>query len=85
MTGALRALGARIEETADGAIIHGGGLAGGRIDSHGDHRIAMAGAVAAQVAGGAVAIADCANVATSFPGFVPLATAAGFALAEDPS
>jgi 3-phosphoshikimate 1-carboxyvinyltransferase len=85
MAGALRALGARIEETADGAIIHGGGLAGGRIDSHGDHRIAMAGAVAAQVARGAVAIADCANVATSFPGFVPLATAAGFALAEDPS
>jgi 3-phosphoshikimate 1-carboxyvinyltransferase len=85
MAGALRALGARVEETADGAIIHGGVLAGGRIDSHGDHRIAMASAVAAQVAGGAVAIADCANVATSFPGFVPLATAAGFALADDPS
>jgi 3-phosphoshikimate 1-carboxyvinyltransferase len=44
----------------------------------------MASAVAAQVAGGAVAIADCANVATSFPGFVPLATQAGFALAESP-
>jgi 3-phosphoshikimate 1-carboxyvinyltransferase len=42
----------------------------------------MASAVAAQVSGGSVAIADCANVATSFPGFVPLAASAGFALAE---
>jgi 3-phosphoshikimate 1-carboxyvinyltransferase len=85
MAGALRALGARIEETEDGAIIHGGVLTGGRIDSHGDHRIAMASAVAAQVAGGTVAIADCANVATSFPGFVPLAVQAGFALAGEQS
>jgi 3-phosphoshikimate 1-carboxyvinyltransferase len=85
MASALRALGARIEETEDGAIIHGGVLTGGRIDSHGDHRIAMASAVAAQVAGGTVAIADCANVATSFPGFVPLAVQAGFALAGEPS
>ncbi len=82
MAAALRALGADIVETPDGAIIRGGRLSGGRIDSHGDHRIAMASAVAALVAGGAVEIADCANVATSFPGFVALAAAAGFTLAE---
>jgi 3-phosphoshikimate 1-carboxyvinyltransferase len=55
-------------------------LDGGEIDSHGDHRIAMAFAVAAQCAQGEVRIDDVANVATSFPGFDTLARAAGFAL-----
>ncbi|MFN7552510.1 MAG: 3-phosphoshikimate 1-carboxyvinyltransferase [Pseudomonadota bacterium] len=80
MAAALRALGARVEETADGAVIHGGPLHGGRVDSRGDHRIAMATGVAAQVASGTVTIGDCANVATSFPGFVELACGAGFSL-----
>jgi 3-phosphoshikimate 1-carboxyvinyltransferase len=74
---ALRALGATIEETPDGAAIDGGRLRGGAVDSRGDHRIAMASAVAAQCAGGDVAIRDCANVATSFPGFIELAQSAG--------
>lgn len=82
MAAALRALGAQVDETPDGAVITGGALSGGRIDSHGDHRIAMASAVAAQVAGGPVSIEDCANVATSFPGFVGLAAGAGFDLSE---
>jgi len=82
MAAALRALGAQVDETPDGAVITGGALSGGRIDSLGDHRIAMASAVAAQVAGGPVSIEDCANVATSFPGFVGLAAAAGFDLSE---
>jgi 3-phosphoshikimate 1-carboxyvinyltransferase len=85
MAAALRALGARVEETPDGAIIHGGHLSGGHVDSRGDHRIAMASAVAALVAGGPVSIDDCANVATSFPGFVALARGAGFPLAEAPA
>lgn len=76
----LRALGVRVDETADGATVHGGALGGGRIDSHGDHRVAMAFAVAAQRAGGEVAIDDVANVATSFPGFDALAREAGFGL-----
>lgn len=82
MGAALRALGARVEETPDGAIIHGGRLSAGAIDSRGDHRIAMASAVAALVADGDVAIDDCANVATSFPGFVALGRQAGFTLSE---
>ncbi len=82
MAAALRALGADIAETSDGAIIRGGSLRGGRIDSHGDHRIAMASAVAALVAAGPVEIADCANVATSFPDFVRIAATVGFDLAE---
>jgi 3-phosphoshikimate 1-carboxyvinyltransferase len=82
MAAGLRALGARIEETPDGAVITGGRLGGGQVDSHGDHRIAMAFAVAAQRADGPVRIRDVANVATSFPGFDPLARAAGFDLAR---
>lgn len=81
MAAGLRALGARIDETPDGAVIHGGRLHGGSAHAHGDHRIAMALAVAAQRASGEVRIADCSNVATSFPGFEHLARTVGFGLA----
>ncbi|KFN44451.1 3-phosphoshikimate 1-carboxyvinyltransferase [Arenimonas oryziterrae] len=80
MARGLAALGAKIEETPDGAIIEGGRLQGGQADSHGDHRIAMSLAIAAQRAAGPVRIGDCDNVATSFPGFVELARSCGFAL-----
>lgn len=80
MATALQALGVRIEETPDGAIIDGGGMTGGVVDSHGDHRIAMSMAVAAQLASGPVRIRDVANVATSFPGFDALAAQAGMQL-----
>jgi 3-phosphoshikimate 1-carboxyvinyltransferase len=80
MASGLRALGADITETADGAIIGGGHFHGGTVDSRGDHRIAMSLAIAAQRASGEVRIGDCANVATSFPGFLELASATGFGL-----
>ncbi|MFC3715742.1 3-phosphoshikimate 1-carboxyvinyltransferase [Luteimonas soli] len=80
MATGLRSLGVRVEERPDGAVIGGGALRGGTIDSLGDHRIAMAFAVAGQLADGAVAIDDVANVATSFPGFDELARQAGFGL-----
>lgn len=80
MARGLRALGVRIEETPDGAIIEGGRLAGGEVDSAGDHRCAMSFAVAGLIADGAIHIADCANVATSFPGFLALANGCGFRL-----
>lgn len=76
----LRALGITAQEAPDGMLIEGGALAGGRVDSLGDHRIAMAFAVAAQLADGEVVIEDVANVATSFPGFDLLARDAGFGL-----
>ena len=82
MARGLRALGIAVDETPDGASIHGGALHGGTVDSRGDHRIAMAFAVAAQRADGEVTIRDVANVATSFPGFDALARAAGFALRD---
>lgn len=86
MAEGLRRLGVVVDEFPDGATIRGGGLRamagdGIAIDSRGDHRIAMAFAVAAQVAGGPVRIDDVANVATSFPGFETLARSAGFGLA----
>ncbi|MDR2871496.1 MAG: 3-phosphoshikimate 1-carboxyvinyltransferase [Xanthomonadaceae bacterium] len=80
MATGLRALGVEVDETPDGAVIRGGSLRGGTVESHGDHRIAMAFAVAAQRADGDVRIEDVANVATSFPGFDTLARLAGFGL-----
>ncbi|MDO5504701.1 MAG: 3-phosphoshikimate 1-carboxyvinyltransferase [Pseudoxanthomonas suwonensis] len=80
MATGLRALGVAVEESPDGACIHPSPLQGGRIDSLGDHRIAMAFAVAAQCANGAVRIDDVDNVATSFPGFAELAASTGMQL-----
>jgi len=77
MATGLRALGVRIDETPDGAVIHGGKIGGGMIDSQGDHRIAMSFVIAAQRASGPLRILDCANVATSFPGFMSLADGVG--------
>jgi len=85
MAEGLRAIGfSALEETPDGAIITGNRatLGSGQIHAHGDHRIAMAFAVAAQVASGEIRIDDVAHVATSFPGFDQLARNAGFGLAE---
>lgn len=81
MATGLRALGADVTETPDGVRIAGGTLGGGEVDSHGDHRVAMSFAVAGLRARAPVRIRDCTNVATSFPGFVDLANARGFALA----
>lgn len=80
MSQGLQALGVSIHETDDGAVIEGGRFQGGTVHSLGDHRIAMAFAVAGQVAESEVIIQDCANVATSFPNFVPLATSLGMNL-----
>ncbi|MEO7433472.1 MAG: 3-phosphoshikimate 1-carboxyvinyltransferase [Dokdonella sp.] len=80
MATGLRSLGVRVEETPDGAVIIGGSLRGGSVDSTGDHRCAMSFAVAGLLADAPVRIADCANVATSFPGFFERANECGFAL-----
>ena len=78
----LRKLGAAVEERPDGAVIRGGSLTGGEIDSAGDHRVAMAFAVAATRAQGPIRILDTANVATSFPGFIGCARGAGMKVSE---
>ncbi|MCL7713922.1 3-phosphoshikimate 1-carboxyvinyltransferase [Stenotrophomonas mori] len=81
MATGLRTLGLRVDETDDGATLHPGPLGSGTIESHDDHRIAMAFAIAGQLSTGEVRINDVANVATSFPGFDRLAREAGFGLA----
>jgi len=80
MAAGLKRLGIAAQETPDGIIIQGGTLSGGEVDSHGDHRIAMAFAMSALRASGSVMIRDCKNVATSFPDFVALAKRAGLAV-----
>ncbi|WP_110685287.1 bifunctional prephenate dehydrogenase/3-phosphoshikimate 1-carboxyvinyltransferase [Salinicola aestuarinus] len=60
----------------------GANYGGGQVDSLGDHRIAMAFTVAALRANEPILIDDCANVATSFPGFVTLANRVGLQLEE---
>ncbi|POM23020.1 3-phosphoshikimate 1-carboxyvinyltransferase 1 [Actinomadura rubteroloni] len=66
----LRAFGARAHETEDGMVIEGGAPArGGVVDSHGDHRIAMAACVNALIAEGTTVIHGWDSVATSYPGF----------------
>jgi 3-phosphoshikimate 1-carboxyvinyltransferase len=82
MVDGLQALGIRATARPDGLEIEGGSLRGGEIDSHGDHRIAMAFAMAGLRASAAIRIRDCANVNTSFPGFVALARAAGLGISE---
>ena len=80
MAAGLAALGIDATPTDDGMVIQGGNLHGGRVDSHGDHRIAMAFAIAALRADGPITVTDCANVDTSFPGFVASAAACGLAI-----
>jgi 3-phosphoshikimate 1-carboxyvinyltransferase len=78
MAEGLGHLGVEHELLPDGLWIRGGsGFSGGTIDSHGDHRIAMAFAIASVRASGPLEIRDVANVATSFPGFVQAARSAG--------
>jgi 3-phosphoshikimate 1-carboxyvinyltransferase len=81
MAAGLGQLGVEHQLLPDGLWIRGAeALTGGRIDSCGDHRIAMAFAVAALRARAPIEIRDVANVATSFPGFVGTARAAGLGL-----
>ncbi|MGI8810669.1 MAG: 3-phosphoshikimate 1-carboxyvinyltransferase [Acidimicrobiales bacterium] len=70
VTKGLAALGARVEPTHDGLIVQGPtAVHGARADSFGDHRIAMALAVAGLVADGTTVVEGWDAVATSYPGF----------------
>ena len=86
MSAGLTALGVAHTALPDGMRIkgreQGSAFTSGEIDSFGDHRIAMSFAIASLRAAGAIEIRDVANVATSFPGFVPLAQSVGLAISE---
>ena len=67
----LGKMGARITEQPDGLIIEGvERLRGAQVSGRGDHRVAMALAVAGMAARGETVVTDATGVATSFPGFV---------------
>ena len=65
----FRELGLRVDEYDDGFTIHGGGLDGGVVDAAGDHRLAMAFAIAGTAAAAPVSIRGADAVAVSYPGF----------------
>jgi 3-phosphoshikimate 1-carboxyvinyltransferase len=70
VTAALRALGGQVEATEDGMVIEGtGGLTGGAVEAHGDHRIAMLGAIAGLASADGVEVDDMGTAAISYPGF----------------
>lgn len=86
MSEGLAALNVEHEVLPDGMRIAGrpvgAAFAAGRVNSDGDHRIAMAFSIASLKAKGSIVIDDVANVATSFPGFAALANQAGLSLTE---
>ena len=69
MAAGLRNLGIRVDESEDGAVVHGGRFTGGLVESQGDHRVAMSLAIAGTIAEDTVTVNDVAAVNTSFPGF----------------
>ncbi|MHB1468698.1 MAG: 3-phosphoshikimate 1-carboxyvinyltransferase [Solirubrobacteraceae bacterium] len=71
VVGGLRGLGANIEALSDGFVVQGtGGLRGGTIDAHGDHRIAMLGAVAGLASREGVEVLGIEAASVSYPSFV---------------
>ena len=80
--GSINHLGIEVETFPDGIRIEGGDILGGRVNSFGDHRIAMAFSIAGLRSASAIEIQNCNNVATSFPGFIALANQVGINLSE---
>ncbi len=77
MAEGLQTCGITAEHTPDGMTIHGGQIRGGRVHSYGDHRIAMAFAIAGLKAAQPLTVEDAQNVNTSFPGFLSAAERVG--------
>jgi 3-phosphoshikimate 1-carboxyvinyltransferase len=69
---AVRRLGGEAATEGQDLVVAGGGLRGGVVSSRGDHRLAMALAVAALAARGSVEIEGMESADVSFPGFLPL-------------
>ncbi|MGQ9463112.1 MAG: 3-phosphoshikimate 1-carboxyvinyltransferase [Candidatus Fervidibacter sp.] len=70
MVSELKKLGVKVEELSDGMVIHGGSkLVGAEVDSHGDHRVAMALTVAGLLAEGETVIHNSDCISISFPQF----------------
>ena len=83
MVDGLRLLGIKIEENNEGVVIHGDHIRGGDVDSKGDHRTAMAFAIAGVNASATVSIDNCTGVMTSFPDFVENSARAGLRIRKE--
>lgn len=84
MADVLRAFGVPCEELPDGLIITGGAaLRAARVDSRGDHRIAMSAALLGLLADGETIVDGAESVDTSFPGFVALMRSLGADITEE--
>lgn len=77
MARGLAELGIEVDASEDAAVVKGGLLTGGTVNSFGDHRIAMAFASVASRAAEAITISNTEAVGTSFPGFVACLRAIG--------
>ncbi|HFD12988.1 MAG TPA: 3-phosphoshikimate 1-carboxyvinyltransferase [Crenotrichaceae bacterium] len=82
MADGLQILNVNAQPTTDGMRITGSEINGGRVDSHGDHRIAMAFAIAGLKASAEIVINNCDNVQTSFPEFADIARSLGLNIAS---
>ena len=82
MSMGLQDLGIAVNEKPDGLDITGGQIQGGEIKSGGDHRIAMAFAMASIKAASAITVLDTDNVMTSFPNFVATVSALGLKISQ---
>ena len=80
MADGLTACGIEVEAKPDGLVVTGGSIEEGRVNSYGDHRIAMAFAVAGAVSKHGVRVDSCEQMDTSFPGFAATASAVGLDL-----
>ena len=80
MVTGLKSLGVECQETRHGARIRGGAIGGGEVDSHGDHRVAMAFTILALVSAGPIVVRGVEAVDTSFPGFADTVTQLGLSL-----
>ena len=80
MAAGLPACGAQVETSKDGLVIQGGKLKGGTVDAKGDHRVAMAFAMASLATSEKIHISDTRNISTSYPDFVKHACLSGIQL-----
>ena len=81
MSEALNSFGVKFRLEKDGILINGlgkeGTFNGAKIDSHGDHRIAMASSIGSLRSDSETIISDCLNVDTSFPNFIEVCKEVG--------
>jgi 5-enolpyruvylshikimate-3-phosphate synthase len=77
MTKMMEAFSISTDEFPDGMNVYGGSIKGARVNSFGDHRIAMTALMASLVSEGDILVENCKNIDTSFPTFIEIANNIG--------